>query len=241
MSESKKKILDKASIGLLILYVFAISACQNKEELDQQAALEVFNEWATQNQSPDSDSCHAYGLIKHPETSCEEMLQHAQKVTHETRALSSKRSLECFDSVCGEFIELEMESKDSKNRSIKEIAVLKKDNDSFKLYWYRTNSLLTVINERSKTQASGTNNLEEEAKQEQLDRTYAYLTNKIPELYQFPTCLGTRITSSNLIGDLMPKDNVTLADFVTRAKKCDKDLCVGMIGKKVAAVCDRVQ
>ena len=241
MSESKKRVIDKASIGLLILCVFATSACQNKEELDQQAALEVFNEWATQNQSPDSDSCHAYGLIKHPETSCEEMLQHAQKVTHETRALSSKRSLECFDSVCGEFIELEMESKDSKNRSIKEIAVLKKDNDSFKLYWYRTNSLLTVINERAKTQASGANNLEEEAKQEQLDRTYAYLTNKIPELYQFPTCLGTRITSSNLIGDLMPKDSVTLADFVSRAKKCDKDLCVGMIGKKVAAVCDRVQ
>ena len=241
MSESKKKIFDKASIGLLILCVVATSACQNKEELDQQAALEVFNKWATQNQSPGSDSCHAYGLIKHPETTCEEMLQHAQKVIHETRALSSKRSLECFDSVCGEFIELEMESKDSKNRSIKEIAVLKKDNDSFKLYWYRTNSLLTVINERSKTQASGTNNLEEESKQEKLDRTYAYLTNKIPELYQFPTCLGTRITSSNLIGDLMPKDGVTLADFVSRAKKCDKDLCVGMIGKKIAAVCDRVQ
>jgi len=183
LSESKKKILDKASIGLLILCVFAISACQNKEELDQQAALEVFNEWATQTQSQESDSCHAYGLIKHPETSCEEMLQHAQKVIHETRAPSSKRSLECFDSVCGEFIELEIESKDSKNRSIKEIAVLKKDNDSFKLYWYRTNSLLTVINGRSKTQASGTNNLEEEAKQEKLDRTYAYLTNKIPELY----------------------------------------------------------
>ena len=169
------------------------------------------------------------------------MLQHAQKVIHETRAPSSKRSLECFDSVCGEFIELEIESKDSKNRSIKEIAVLKKDNDSFKLYWYRTNSLLTLINERAKTQASGTNNLEEEAKQEQLDRTYAYLTNKIPELYQFPTCLGTRITSSKLIGDLIPKDSVTLADFVSRAKKCDKDLCVGMIGKKIAAVCDRVQ
>ena len=240
MSDSKKKIFDKASIGLLILSVFATSACQNKEELDQQAALEVFNEWATQTQSQESDSCHAYGLIKHPETSCEEMLQHAQKVIHETRAPSSKRSLECFDSVCGEFIELEMESKDSKNRSIKEIAVLKKDNDSFKLYWYRTNSLLTVINERAKTQASKTNNLEQEAKQEQLDRTYAYLTNKIPELYQFPTCLGTRITSSNLIGDLIPKDSVTLADFVSRAKKCDKDLCIGMIGKKIAAVCDRV-
>ena len=90
LSESKKKILDKASIGLLILCVFAISACQNKEELDQQAALEVFNEWATQTQSQESDSCHAYGLIKHPETSCEEMLQHAQKVIHETRAPSSK-------------------------------------------------------------------------------------------------------------------------------------------------------
>ena len=36
-------------------------------------------------------------------------------------------------------------------------------------------------------------------------------------------------------------EGVTLADFVSRAKKCDKDLCVGMIGKKIAAVCDRVQ
>ena len=241
MSQSKKNIFDKASLGLLILCFFTTSACQDKEELNQQAALGVFNQWATQNQSQGSDSCHAYGLIKHPETSCEEMLLHAQKVIHETRALSSKRNLECFDSVCGEFIELEMESKDSRNRSIKEIAVLKKDNDSFKLYWYRTNSLLTAINERTKTQARGTNNLEQEAKREQLDRTYAYLTNKIPELYQFPACLDTRITSSNLIGDLMPKDSVTFADFVTRAKKCDKDICVGMIGKKVAAVCDKVQ
>ena len=221
--------------------VFATSACQNKEELNQQAALEVFNEWATENQSKGADSCHTYGLIKHPETTCEEMLRHAQKVIHDTRALSSKRSLECFDSVCGEFIELEMESQESNNRSIKEIAVLKKDNDTFKLYWYRTNSLLTVINERTKTQAKGTNNLELEAKQEQLDRTYAYLTNKIPELYQFPACLRTRITSSNLIGNLMPMDKVTLTDFVSRSKKCDKDLCIGMIGKKVAAVCDKIQ
>ena len=241
MSARKKNIFQKASCGLLILCVFAASACQNKEELNQQAAFNVFNEWATQNQSQGSDSCHAYGLIKHPETTCEEMLQHAQKVIHDTRALSSRRSLECFDSVCGEFIELEMESKDSKNRSVKEIAVLKNDNDTFRLYWYRTNSLLTVINERTNILAKGTSNLELEAKQEQLDRTYAYLTNKIPELYQFPACLGTRITSSNLIGNLMPLNSVTLSDFVSRSKKCDKVLCIGMIGKKVAAVCDKVQ
>ena len=233
--------MKKALTGLLIFCLAEISACKDKEDLNQHSALDAFNNWVSQNQLPGSDSCHAYGLIKHPETTCEEMLQHAQKIIHDTRALSSTRSLECFDSVCGEFIELEMESKDSKNRSVKEIAILKNDNDTFKLYWYRTNSLLTVINERTNTQAKGTNNLELEAKQEQLDRTYAYLTNKIPELYEFPACLRTRITSSNLIGNLMPMDKVTLTDFVSRSKKCDKVLCIGMIGKKVAAVCDKAQ
>ena len=114
---------------------------------------------------------------------------------------------------------------------------MKKDNNNFKLYWYRTNSLLTALDQRAKSKNRRINNSELELKQEQLNRMYAYLTNKIPELYQYPACLGTSVTSLNLIGKLIPMEKVTLAGLAERSKVCDKNLCIGIIGKKVAAVC----
>ena len=233
--------MKKALAGLLIFCLAEISACKDKEDLNQHSALDAFNNWVLQNQSPGSDSCHAYGLIKHPETNCEEMLNHAGEVIHETRVITSIRSFECFGSICGEFVELEIDSKNMLSQSVKEIAVLKKDNNVFKLYWYRTNSLLTVLELRAKSDAKEINNSGLEAKEEQLNRVYIYLTNKIPELYQYPVCLEIRVTSLNLIGNLMPVESVTLTDFTRRSKRCDKRLCIGMIGKKVAAVCDKAQ
>ena len=173
MSADKKSLFKRTSSGLLIFCMTAISACNNKEELNEQAALKVFNNWVLQDQSIAPNSCHAYGLIKHPETNCEEMLKYAGKVIHKTRAITSIRSLECFDSICGEFVELEMDSRNLLSQPIKEIAVLKKDNNNFKLYWYRTNSLLTALDQRAKSKNRRINNSELELKQEQLNRMYA--------------------------------------------------------------------
>ena len=78
-------------------------------------------------------------------------------------------------------------------------------------------------------------------KQNELNSAYAYLTNKIPEIYQFPSCLDVRITSSNLMGELVPLEKVTLSDFGSRAAKCNGNLCIGLVGKKIAAVCQENQ
>jgi len=217
------------------------SGCQDREEVDRQAAISVFHEWSVESESSDSESCHAYGLIKHPETSCLEMLDHAKNILPSQRLVSSSRVLECFDSVCGDFVELEVEGEDLKGHQVKEIVVLKKDKNVFKVYWYRTNSLMTAIENRSKAQSEQSADAKDLKKQNELNSAYAYLTNKIPEIYQFPSCLDVRITSSNLMGELVPLEKVTLSDFGSRAAKCNGNLCIGLVGKKIAAVCQENQ
>ena len=217
------------------------SGCQDRGEVDRQAAISVFYEWSSGSEPSDPESCHAYGLIKHPETSCLEMLDHAKKISPNLRRVSASRALECFDSICGDFLELEVEAEDLEGRQVKEIVVLKKDKNVFKVYWYRTNSLLTAIENRSKAQSEQEADTKYLKKQDELNSAYAYLTNKIPEIYQFPSCLDVRITSSNLIGELVPLEKVTLSDFGSRAAKCNGDLCIGLIGKKIAAVCQENQ
>ena len=229
----------KASFVTKSLVVFLIgvsSACVDLEERNTQEAILAFEEWSTVSNSLDSESCHAYGLIKHPETTCQEMLEHASRISSNERALISSRTLECFESVCGEFVELEIEGKDQQNRTVKEIVVLKKDNNAYKVYWYRSNSLLGAIEDRSNSR-SREQDSKYQKKQDELDSAYAYLTNKIPQIYQFPPCLDVRITSSNLAGKLIARDQVTLADFDSRAEKCEGELCIGLVGKKIAGVC----
>ena len=114
------------------------------------------------------------------------MLEHAKKILASQREVTSSRTLECFDSICGDFIEIEVEGEDLDGREVKEIVVLKKDSNVFKVYWYRTNSLATAIENRSNSQSELIADAKYLKKQEQLSSAYAYLTNKIPELYQFP-------------------------------------------------------
>ena len=227
--------------ALSFFWLVIALACQDREAADRQAAIDVFFAWSAESAPSDSESCHAYGLIKHPETSCLEMLEHAKRILASQREVTSSRTLECFDSICGDFIEIEVEGEDLDGREVKEIVVLKKDSNVFKVYWYRTNSLATAIENRSNSQSELIADAKYLKKQEQLSSAYAYLTNKIPELYQFPSCLDVRITSSNLSGALLPLEKVTLLDFSSRASKCDGDLCVGLVGKKIAAVCQEIK
>ncbi len=236
LNESNGFKVASVRTAAVFFWLIVNSACQDREVTNRQAAIAAFYEWSAESAPSDSESCHAYGLIKHPETSCLEMLEHAKKILPGERQISSSRTLECFDSVCGDFIELEIEGKDLEDRDVKEIAVLKKDNNTFRVYWYRTNTLVRAIENRSNSQSEQTD-AKYLKKQEELNSAYAYLTNKIPEIYQFPSCLDVRITSSNLVGELVPAEKVTLSDFSSRATKCDGALCIGLVGKKIAAVC----
>lgn len=238
MSESKAIAKSTHFILILILSLAGLG-CQDQRETRGNSALDAFNAWASNSSQSDlaRESCHAYGLIKHPETTCIEMLSHAQKIRKEERHVRAIKDLECFDSVCGDFIEIEIDAGDENGREIKEIAVLKQDQGSFRLYWYRTNSLVSAIKNRAKVKEAETGLSDQDRKQAQLDSAYAFLTNRMPEFFQFPQCLDGRVSSSNLIGDLIPLERVTIEGFLKKSEACPKRICVDLVGKKIAAVC----
>ncbi len=182
--------------------------------------------------------CHALGLLKHAQFTCDELLEHAARIEPASRELTQARPRECMAEVCGEFFELTFHSRERAGQNIaereeaeesEEIVVLKKDNGQYRLYWYRSASLMALLTPRHHNPAEAEKSPEQAA--------YDELTQRYPGLYSWPPCENVRVSSSNLMTDLMPRDNLNTAQMETLAAACGDHFCFGFIGNKVAAVC----
>lgn len=195
------------------------------------AGLAYLTEWfqlAADGQRGD-EHCHAFGLLQHSDVTCAEMLDHASRIVASERTVTSTRFIECLEDVCGEFLEIELAGVDKAGREITEIAVLKRDDGRFRLYWYRTTSLIESLT-TSQTDASPTED-------DQDQKAYTRLTNEHAGLYQFPPCLDVRVSSSNMIGGLVQTSDIDIEDFESRSESCPDTFCLAFVGRKVAGIC----
>ena len=95
--------------------------------------------------------------------------------------------MECFGQgskeVCGEFAEIWFNTQTMDGVSVKEGMVLKRDNDEFRLYWYRSDTLFTELTDRAERQEAGTKSAQMAAKQEQLDAVYTQMVERDPKAF----------------------------------------------------------
>jgi hypothetical protein len=222
-------------LGAAIVALCVAGCGESKEEIanDGLAHLTAWFEVAARGER-DDEHCHAFGLLKHREATCGDMLEHASRIVQSERTVTSTRFMECLETVCGEFFEVELASVDAGGREVEEIAVLKRDSGQFRVYWYRTNSLLTAIEDRQAAEDSI-----DAGADAKLESAYTRLTNEFPEFYQYPPCRGVRVSSSNLVGALLPPGDTDPGEFATRAEQCPDTFCIAFVGKKIGAVCPR--
>ena len=207
--------------------------CGEDEEAVATAGLTKLTEWfeVASAGGRGDEHCHAFGLLKHQDATCADMLEHASRVVPEERRVTATRFRDCVQTVCGDFFEVELSGIDTGGRDITEIAVLKRDEGQFRLYWYRTTSLIDELARSAEANAAA------EDEDAEIDAAYARITNAHSEFYQFPPCRGVRVSSSNKVGDLVATDALTVADFEARAARCPNEFCITFVGRKVAGVC----
>jgi len=228
-TETRPRAIKKRRLASAVFALAALAACGPNETDIANAGLSQLGDWfqiAASGQRGD-EHCHAFGLLKHAEATCADMLEHASRIDANERIVTSTRFIECLETVCGEFLEVELEGIDSTGRNVSEIAVLKRDNESFRLYWYRTDSLISAL------QPGEHNDTPEDDDR----RAYTQLTNEHPSLYQFPQCLDVRVSSSNMVGALVRPSDIDTADFEIRTANCPDAFCIAFVGRKVAGVC----
>ena len=68
-------------------------------------------------------------------------------------------------------------------------------------------------------------------------QAYDEITARYPALYQYPPCYDIRVSSSNLRGELMRKNEINVATIDALAAQCGESFCFGLVGNKIAAVC----
>ena len=88
------------------------------------------------------------------------MIEHAARLDASTRRIDSVELLKCFGQgakeVCGEFAEIWFNTQTMDGLDVKEGMVLKRDNEQFRLYWYRSDTLFTELNDRAEQQQAST-------------------------------------------------------------------------------------
>ena len=213
------------------LLVCLLGGCGEDRQALTSAGLVHLTEWfqlAADGERGD-DHCHAFGLLEHPDVTCAEMLDHASRIVASERTVASTRFIECVEAVCGEFLEVELAGVDNAGRDVTEIAVLKRDDGRFRLYWYRTTSLIEALTP-STTDARPTDDDEDQ-------KAYTRLTNEHRDFYQFPPCLDVRVSSSNMVGGLVRTNDIDIEDFETRSDNCPDTFCLAFVGRKVAGIC----
>ena len=169
------------------------------------------------------------------------MIEHAARLDGTTRRIESVEMLECFGQggkeVCGEFAEIWFSTRTVDGVGVKEGMVLKRDNEQFRLYWYRSDTLFTELTDRTARQEADSKSGQMAIKQEQLDAIYTQVVERDPSVYAYPPCIDARVTSSAMIGELIPQQQVTGLVLDRRADQCAKDLCLALVGKRIAALC----
>lgn len=209
----------------------ATGACTDRAAQLQDDSLAYAQQWFALAEAGNGDetSCHGLGLLKHPAVTCTQMLDYAGQVDPGTRRIADVTPRECFDSVCGEFIELNFTSLDDAGNEISETVLLKRDAGRLQTYWYRSNTLLASL------RAANPEPDEEGKDPQQL--SYDALVARHPSLYAYPPCYGTRPSSSNLVGDLMAKDAVDVNAVEGLAGECGDTFCFALVGNKIATLC----
>ncbi len=215
-----------------MVFLFLAAACTDQAALDRDAALAFLGDWFDQaNAGAREESlCHAFGVLKHPEFTCADMLEHAARVDPATRTIASISPMACFGDVCGDFLQVEFDSRDPAGNEVSENAVLKRDEGRFRLYWYRSDTLLAEL------RASQPDPEEAEAKDpEQV--AYDQLVARYPALYSYPPCYGVRASSSNLRGKPTAIEAIDPAAVEARAAACGETFCFALVGSKIATLC----
>ena len=242
MTPKAQSVSQQLSL-LLTLCVIFLAGCApdpSVARLTLQAAAAWFDQAqaSLENDGAAPPSCHAFGLLKFNDASCSDMIEHAARLDASTRQIDSVELMKCFGQgskeVCGEFAEIWFNSQTMDGVSVKEGMVLKRDNDEFRLYWYRSDTLFTELLIELATQAQSA---QMAAKQEQLDAVYTQMVERDPSVYAYPPCIDARASRSAMIGELIAQRNVTGLELDRRAEQCAKDLCLTLVGKRIAALC----
>ena len=223
------------------------SACAPDAAVIQSQALETAGQWFDQAHASQADeaaplpTCHAFGLIKFTDANCDDMIEHAAALDAATRRIDSVRLLECFGQaskeVCGDFAEIWFNTQNAEGVSMREGMVLKRDNDAFRMYWYRSDTLFTAIADRAEREKAVTSSAQMAEKQEKLDAVYTQIVERDPGVYTYPPCIDAQVTSAAMLGGLLNQEAVTAAELDQRAGQCNKVLCLALVGKRIAALC----
>jgi hypothetical protein len=149
--------------------------------------------------------------------------------------------LECFGQgskeVCGDFAEIWFNTQNANGISVREGMVLKRDNAAFRMYWYRSDTLFTAITARAEREEADTTSAQMAEKQEKLDAVYTQIVERDPGVYTYPPCIDAQVTSAAMLGGLLSQEAVTATALDQRAGQCDKALCLALVGKSIAALC----
>jgi hypothetical protein len=169
------------------------------------------------------------------------MIEHAARLDASTRRVDSVRLQECFGTgakeVCGDFAELWFTTQDPSGAAIKEGMVLKRDDDRFRVYWYRSDTLFTELTRQAERAKAQSTDQQAEEQRLRLQGAYTQMVERDPSIYQYPVCIDARVSRSVMQGDLMQQDQVSGAELDRRATACSAELCLTLVGQKVASLC----
>ncbi len=216
----------------MVALLFLGAACTDDVELKRDQGLEYLSGWFAAAAAGERDDalCHAFGLLKHPDVSCATMLDHAARVDPAQRTIAGMTQMECFGEVCGEFLQVEFDSRDPAGNEIRENALLKRDEGRYRLYWYRSDTLLAELR-------AGEPDAEEIDAKDPEQQAYDALVARHPALYSYPPCFGVRASSSNLRGKPADIEDIDPAAVETLAAECPDTFCFALVGSKIATLC----
>jgi len=229
---------------LLATLLATLTACSDSKAELEETGTAYAAQWLLQTDadSATEQSCHAFGLLKFPEVGCAEMLAYASEVDPASRIINRVRALACFGegtrAVCGEFVELQLEGVSNDGIPIEETLVVKRDNNIFKMYWYRSTLIAAALQAAQIRREASTPAAQQQAAQAALEGRYNQWVTKDPALYSYPVCIDVRVTSRNKIGDLINVSELSAAEIDRRAAQCGGDVCLTQVGTRVAAICD---
>jgi hypothetical protein len=115
--------------------------------------------------------------------------------------------------------------------------VLKRDDGTFRMYWYRSDTLFTELTRRSEIQDADSTQAQLALQQQRLKAVYTQLVERDPAIYRFPPCIDAQVRSSVMLGGLLAPSEVSGQELEERAKTCSLQLCLALVGRKMAPLC----